>query len=356
VGLSPRQDVSSRYRLGPSRSVLVVVDDDLVRTQVADWLEAAGYTVRTADAAVAALCILASDPCAIVIADWDMPGMDGLELCRRLRRRRTGPYVHVLLLAMRASRKDAVRALQSGADDCLVKGASREELLARVAAGRRVVSHQASLRRALERSRRLASTDALTGAHNRRYLTRHLEREFERCGRHGCALAVLMCDLDHFKQINDRFGHGVGDEVLRAFVRRVRLLLRSLDCIARIGGEEFVVILPQTDLAGAREVGERICSTMRAAPITTSAGAVYVTVSAGVASWQGSGGQSAERAQALLRLADRRMYASKSRGRDCVTGFDGGGAVRGRAPESDAQLIDASLAAARPSRLPLASA
>jgi len=344
LDVSSRQDVTHRWRLGPSRSVLVVDDDDIVRAQVSAWLEAAGYAVRTASAGAEALAILETDPCAIVIADWQMPQMDGLELCRELRSRGAGAYLYFVLLTVRASRTDVVRALESGADDYVVKGASREELLARVAAGRRIVSLQTSLRSALRRNRRLASTDPLTGARNRRYLTRHLERELERCGRHGHSVGLLMCDLDHFKQINDSFGHGVGDQVLQAFVRRVRPLLRSSDWVARAGGEEFVVVLPETDLAGACEVGERICAVIRETGIATSAGEVYVTVSAGVASWQGLSGRAAEHAERLLQLADRRLYLSKERGRDRVTGHDESGEPGHLGLESDVRIIEASVA------------
>jgi two-component system cell cycle response regulator len=299
--------------------VIVVDDDDDVRAHLVDLLESAGYRVRPVASGEDALRAVDQSPCSIVLCDWEMPGMDGLALCRSIRERQLVNYVYVVMLTVRASHDDVMLGLNAGADDFVVKGTPSAELLARLSVGRRIAGLEASLRAAIEESRRLAMTDGLTGARNRRYLMTHLERERRHRAGAGGSLSLLMCDLDHFKGINDGFGHAVGDEVLRGFVIRVRSVLREGDWIARTGGEEFVVVLPDAGLEAAEAVAARICGAVRAQPIASSAGQIGVTVSIGATAAQSGHLDSLRAVDEMLRAADRCLYDSKRNGRDRVT-------------------------------------
>jgi diguanylate cyclase (GGDEF)-like protein len=308
-----------RFLASTACEVVVVDDDDDVRAHLVELLEASGYRVRPAASGDEALRAIDQSPCSIVLCDWEMPGMDGLALCRSIRERQRINYVYVVLLTVRASRDDVLLGLNAGADDFVVKGTPSAELLARLSVGRRIAGLEASLRVAIEESRRLAMTDGLTGARNRRYLMTQLERERHRCAGLGAGLSLLMCDLDHFKAINDGFGHAVGDEVLRGFVSRVTPVLRQSDWIARTGGEEFVVVLPHASLDAAEAVADRICGAVRAEPIASSAGDVDVTVSIGATAARPVQLGGLRAVDDMLRAADRCLYASKRNGRNRVT-------------------------------------
>jgi diguanylate cyclase (GGDEF)-like protein len=190
---------------------------------------------------------------------------------------------------------------------------------------RRILALEHSLKQALEEKRRLSLTDPLTGAANRRYFLKHLRRELKQVQRSGGRLSLLSLDIDHFKRINDRYGHGAGDEVLQEFVRRINSSVRrETDWCARLGGEEFVIVLGETSGAGADQVAEAIRVAVAHQPIPTSAGAISVTASIGVADWEAARGP-APTVEVLLKQSDQALYASKSRGRNCVTRASGRG-------------------------------
>jgi diguanylate cyclase (GGDEF)-like protein len=177
-----------------------------------------------------------------------------------------------------------------------------------------------SLRAANQRNRILSITDALTGAYNRRYLMEQLPRELERCRRYAYPLSVLMCDIDHFKAINDARGHAAGDEVLQQFAARAQKSIRSnSDWVARHGGEEFLIVLPETGHEGAVTVAEKIRAIIAATPFTTRSGDAAVTASFGVASTGAQGPDIALKVDALMRCADECLYRSKQAGRDRIT-------------------------------------
>ncbi len=183
----------------------------------------------------------------MLVTDWEMPEMDGIALCKAVRNMQLDGYVYALLLTARDAKEHIITGLEAGADDYLVKPVHEPELIARLNAGRRILALEHSLRVANQRNRILSITDALTGAYNRRYLMEQLPREVERCRRYAYPLSVLMCDLDHFKQINDQRGHAAGDDVLQQFAARAQKSIRSnSDWIARYGGEEFLIVLPET--------------------------------------------------------------------------------------------------------------
>lgn len=300
--------------------VLLVDDDELVATHLKALVEDAGFQALTAPSAEQALQSLERDFTPIVILDRSMPGMDGLSLCRAIRAKSYPGYVYVLLLTVHDAEGDILAGLDAGADDYLSKRASPAQLLARLRTAQRILSLEFSLKSAIEDRRKMAMTDALTGAHNRRYFVRHLERELKRTLRFGGELAVLLLDIDHFKRVNDTYGHSAGDEVLKAFVQRLHgNLPREVDWFARLGGEEFAVVLPQTELAGAGEVAERLRQQVEATPMATTAGRIQVTTSIGISGLQTLPRREAASTEELLDQADRALYASKEGGRNRVS-------------------------------------
>ena len=300
--------------------VLVVDDDDGIRSQLCLLLKLAGYEVHAARSGAEALLILGIKPCSIVVTDWEMPVMDGLALCRSLRMRDSEHYTYILMLTQRGDQSDILVGLEAGADDYLVKGGCIEELLARVGVGRRITRLENALRVTSEENRRMSVTDALTGARNRRFLMQYLPRELERARRYHRPLSVLSCDMDGFKRINDSYGHEAGDQVLNTFVERAMGCLReSIDWIARAGGEEFVVVLPETALRGASRVAEKLRHAMSSQRIATSTGNLGVTVSIGVTALETDQELASVSVVELLRAADQCLYVSKSLGRDRST-------------------------------------
>jgi two-component system cell cycle response regulator len=300
--------------------VMIVDDDPLMLERLESLVAAAGFETMTAASGRDALALLRMNYCPIVISDWSMPDMDGLDLCRAIRAESFPGYVYLLLLTARDGQQDIVTGLDAGADDYLSKRVTEAELVARLRTAKRIVGLEQSLRDMIDEKRRLATTDSLTGLNNRHYFTKHLGRELKRVRRFGGPLSVLAMDVDHFKSINDRFGHAVGDEVLKEFAHRLASALpRDYDWCARIGGEEFVVVLPQTDLEGAMVVAEKLRHAVAAVPFGTGGGGLKVTMSIGAAALSCLPGGEPE-VDDLMDLADRALYASKQEGRNRVTG------------------------------------
>ena len=313
-------DIMERLEAPEPCNILVVDDDELVVARLVGLLKLAGYQVHSAATGAEALVALNGSPCQIVLTDWEMPDMDGPSLCRALRSRDSERYTYVMLLTVRRNATDVLIGLGAGADDYLVKGASAAELLARIEVGRRIMRLERTLRASSAENRSLSLTDPLTGAHNRRFLMKYLPRELERARRYGRPLAILSCDIDEFKRINDGFGHDAGDEVLQAFVTRSMSCTRSsIDWIARAGGEEFIIILPETTLDGAARVAEKVRLSLASRPVPTCSGPLQATVSIGVTAVETSTEIANTSLADLLRAADRCLYLSKRSGRDRFT-------------------------------------
>jgi diguanylate cyclase (GGDEF)-like protein len=300
--------------------VMLVDDDEIMVERLKDLVTAAGFEVVTATDGESALVSLATQFAPIVILDRQMPGMDGLALCRKIRATQYPGYVYIMLVTAHDSEEEILAGLDAGADDYLSKRLSGTHVIARLATARRILQLEHSLKQVIEERRRMAMTDALTGCHNRRYFMNHMRRELKRTRRFGGDVALLVFDIDHFKHINDRHGHVAGDAVLVEFVRRMQAALpREYDWCARLGGEEFAVVLPQTNLAGGATVAEKIRRAIAASPVATAAGAIELTVSVGVSGISCFADRGAVTADHLLSRADDCLYHSKHGGRDRVT-------------------------------------
>lgn len=301
--------------------VLVVDDDEIMTARLGELVAAAGYEVATAASGEQALLELQRRFAPIVILDRQMPGMDGLELCRIIRDGSHYPgYVYIILCTAQDSEEEILAGLNAGADDYLSKRASGAQLIARLACARRILTLEQSLKAVIEERRRMAMTDVLTGAHNRRYFMNHLRRELKRARRFGGELSLVVFDIDHFKHINDRHGHAGGDAVLVEFVRRAQgCLPREFDWCARLGGEEFAVVLPQTDIPGGVVVAEKIRHAIASRPIMAGAASIECTVSIGITGLSAFADRAAVTVEQILGRADKCLYTSKNSGRDQVT-------------------------------------
>lgn len=294
--------------------VLIAEDDPLSRRMLEAFLTKSGYRVVTAVDGVDALRILtAEDSPSLAILDWMMPGLEGPQVCERVRALPDRPYVYILLLTARSEKQDLLNGLQSGADDYLTKPFHAQELRARLHVGQRILDLQDSLIAARDEMRFHATHDLLTGINNRAVVIDAMNRESSRQLREGGALGVVLLDLDRFKSVNDTLGHLAGDAVLKEAALRMKQTVRPYDMVGRWGGEEFLVVAPSSDAEGTLALAERIREAIQSTPVTTEAGDVHVTASCGVAASTESNRLGPD---TLLRLADEALYRAKERGRN----------------------------------------
>jgi diguanylate cyclase (GGDEF)-like protein len=274
---------------GGSFMRILVADDDCVTQRLLEGLlRHWGDEVVAVSDGLAAWKVLDSDAAPrLAILDWMMPGLDGLEICQRLRRFDGRSYTYVLLLTARTQGDDLIRALEAGADDYLTKPVNHSELRARLQTGRRILGLMEQLVAAQEELKRKASHDALTGAWTRGVVLEILQRELAHGGRERAPLSIIMADLDHFKRVNDNLGHLTGDAVLREAADRLRTVLRGSDWIGRYGGEEFLIVLPDCDLENGMWTAQRLREAIAAEPFHTPEGAVWMTISLGVTATDG---------------------------------------------------------------------
>ncbi|PUB25400.1 response regulator receiver modulated diguanylate cyclase [Promicromonospora sp. AC04] len=293
-------------------TVLVADDSLVIRAVVRDGLESEGYRVVEAVDGVDAVRRCREDPPDVVLLDVEMPGLDGFQVLSELKGDAELRDIPVVFLTGRSTLDDVVAGLRGGAHDYLRKPFEDPELLARVAAAAHVKKLQDQLQQRNAELEQLSRTDSLTGLYNRRHLAEELDRLHSDSVRRQYPLCVVLFDLDHFKRVNDTYGHSAGDQVLRAFAGHLRGELRAGDIGGRWGGEEFLVILPDTGLDGALVVADRIRSATAASPVVVDGKSITVTVSGGCAA--GPAGT----ADATVSLADVCMYRAKSSGRNRV--------------------------------------
>lgn len=295
--------------------VLVADDHATTRRLIADILEIDGHEVYSVSDGAQALAALSRDEFHIALVDWMMPHVNGVQLCQTIRQQSADSYLYIILVTGRGQTEDLVTGMEAGADDYLVKPFSSGELRARLRAAERMARLQQQLRDEGKRSAALALTDELTGLPNRRAVLQRLDEEMERTGREGRPLSVILVDLDRFKRVNDGFGHGAGDEVLVEFARRLRSKVRSYDVVARIGGDEFLVLLPGVPQHDAVSIAERLRDAVASAHFGADGGRAHgVTASFGVALLVAGASESG-----LLADADAALYLAKNNGGNQVS-------------------------------------
>lgn len=306
--------LSSIMRRNPPAPVaLLALGSEEVRERFVKWLGNANIEVELASSATDALVRLGKRTHALLFTDR-------LELVQAVRQLHAGSATHVIFVDV--SGKIGVReALRKGANDCMPGQATGgEEFWAHLTTARRIASLSSALQVALTDNRILATIDELTRCGSRRFFEHEFPREVERAVRLRRALSLVMCDIDHFKVVNDSHGHEVGDEVLREFAGRLTHGLRlGEDWVARVGGEEFAIVLPEASGEEALHIAQRLCERVRASPHETAAGPLHVTGSFGVSGFEPLRGDRRTSLHALVKAADAALYESKRSGRDRVT-------------------------------------
>ncbi len=296
--------------------VLIADDEPLSRMRLERLLSGWGYEVTTvADGGEAWLALSGEGAPTLAILDWEMPVLDGVSVCRRVREMKGVPYIYLILHSSRSDLDDLVRAMDAGADDYLRKPCQPYELEVRLRAGKRIIQLQDELIAARDSLREQAIRDSLTGAASRRAILENLDQELARNGRStsGNGFGALIVDLDHFKRVNDSLGHLAGDEVLCEVVARIGRQIRPYDTLGRLGGEEFLVLLADCDRDQMTAAAERIRQLVAESPFRTSNGSLTVTLSLGGA-WVEAGREVS--ARQILNVADRALYKAKAAGRN----------------------------------------
>jgi two-component system, cell cycle response regulator len=316
-------------RVGPGTNIAyctsmraVIADDDAVTTTVLSRaLERLGFEVAVAHDGESAWQLLTTEPTpALAVVDWMMPGIDGTDLCRRVRLDPSLSSLYVILLTGRGSRGDLVAGLDAGADDYMVKPIDTEELRARVQVGMRVANLQrrlgeqvAELQATRDHLARLVSTDELTEVYSRRSWFDLAATEFQRSRRYGRALSLMILDLDFFKRVNDTYGHDAGDRLLRSFADMLRAECRQPDLVGRLGGEEFAILVPETPPGAAQHHAARLCDGCGSIRLAEPHADIRCSCSIGISAMRPED----DDLESMLRRADEALYEAKRSGRNC---------------------------------------
>ncbi len=296
--------------------ILIAEDDATSRRMLSGVLRKWGYAVTvTGDGAQAWEALQQPDAPRLAIIDGMMPELDGIEVCRRVRAIETRDPPYIIMLTSMGKHEDIVAGLDAGANDYVSKPHNNAELRARVGVGQRMLELQAEANTARDALAHEAMHDPLTGIFNRRAIMEMLRKELARAAREHQPLSIGMCDIDHFKRVNDTYGHQTGDDVLCGFVQRIQDRLRSYDHLGRVGGEEFLVLAPHASGAPQAGLFQRLCEDISDGDIQTRSGNVAITVSIGIA--EGAGENAMD---AMLAAADSALYDAKDNGRNRTAG------------------------------------
>lgn len=302
---------------GRDARVLIVEDKEFYATQLKEMLSVDGHESTVVEQPELSIAQLLNDDYDMILLELRLEDQDALRLCAQMRSIDALRHIPILLLVEESDSERLAKAMDLGCNDYVVRPVDQNELLARCRTQVRRRRYQAKLRDNYERSFEMALTDGLTGLYNRRYLEAHLSGLIDRISGGRRHLSVIMFDIDHFKKINDSYGHAAGDEVLQELCARVMKGVRSFDTVARYGGEEFVVVMPETDIDVAMTVAERLRQGVAELPFTaiTADQKLDVTISIGVAEVDVTGGDTTT---SLINRADEALYAAKSSGRNRV--------------------------------------
>lgn len=297
--------------------ILLVEDERITRIVIEKLLIKSGYEVTSVCDGSEAWELLKEKFFPIILTDWMMPVMDGLELCRKIRMASFPGYVFVILLTAMDTKSDVIKGLEAGADEYLTKPFDHAELVARLNTANRILQLELSLKQA----NREIITDPLTGAYNRGFFITGLPREIRRAVRYNHPVTLVMCDIDFFKEVNDNYGHPVGDQVLISFVKCLRELTRvDVDLLVRYGGEEFAIIMPETGIDSALRSAERIRQAVEEMSHTVNGVEIKITASFGSATFDPSQRDDPVSTDRMLDEADKYLYQSKNEGRNRVKG------------------------------------
>jgi diguanylate cyclase (GGDEF)-like protein len=296
--------------------ILIAEDEPVSRRLLEAFLRKWSYAVVAVATGDDALALLeAEDPPRLAILDWMMPGVEGVEICRRIRARNGRPYTYLILLTARDHKQSLLAGLKAGADDYLSKPFNAEELRARLQVGERILKVQDELIAARDALHFQATHDVLTGVASRGAAFEFLVRELARARRENKSVGIVLADIDHFKAVNDKYGHLAGDLVLQEIARRMTKCTRPYDCVGRYGGEEFLMVFPTSTDEGILRLAERMRKAISETLVQTPDGEIAVTASFGVLVAHGSGKSDVNE---LLSLVDAALYRAKHDGRNRV--------------------------------------
>lgn len=309
-------------------ATILIVDDQPTNLKVLlSFLKNHQFQIRIAEDGERCLQVLNNYQPDIILLDVMMPGMDGFETCRQIKENKKTADIPVIFMTALDNIEDKIAGFEAGGVDYITKPFQQIEVLTRINTHIRLRKKELELVKALDEVikqqklfKKLSITDDLTGLYNRRHLNNILRQEFQRSKRHGNDLSCLMLDLDHFKKVNDSFGHDFGDVVLKNFASILKEFIRSSDYAFRFGGEEFLLVLPETDIKGAIQVGEKIRLRMENTIITENTLSTSVKVSVGAASVRYN---SPPDKDSLIAFADKALYKAKMNGRNQVCTYEG---------------------------------
>src|SRR5215470_3709383 len=299
----------------PDLELLVVDDSAVYRKLIGKILTGQPYAVSYAHNGAEAFQLYQEKSANIVITDWMMPDISGLDLCRQIRGDKSGTYTYLILMTSNNEKEDVVKGLSAGADDYLVKPFDSGEMLARIGVGRRIIEMHRQLEQKSAQLEEVSRTDSLTGLPNRRAIQEWAEKQMQGAARHHFPLWVVLGDLDTFKEINDTFGHGAGDTVLRTFADTLKRGTRKSDICGRLGGDEFLLVITHVNAENIELTVNRFREQFCALSFPFVGKSISVTATFGVA-----GGERGDlrNFEALVKRADEMLYEAKRTGRNCV--------------------------------------